>query len=204
MPGSGPGLDAELAFEFTHDPNLLDQYFRVYEARFRALYNAREYRHDPEDGDDRRSEILIARLGSVCVGGARLTIKTPERREPLPMEMNGFRIEERLPHVVSGAMRYGQIGRICLTEDFSGGSATRTLMWHLFRRVVDLDLKKIFGTAPMLNARLYRQHCMAMGLTDVTIHHDVVLPPYPMCDGLTFYLISGSVDNSRATGAPPA
>jgi hypothetical protein len=191
-----------LAFEFTRDTTLLDQYYRIYEERFRALYNAHQYRHGTEDEDDRRSEILIARSGDLCVGGARLTIKTPEHRALLPMEIAGFRIEERLPQLVSAGTRYGQIGRICLTEELSGGPATRMLLWHLFRRVVELDLVKIFGTAPMPNARLYRQHCMAMGLTDVRVHYDVALPTYPMCDGLTFYLVSGSVDKTRAAAAP--
>jgi ribosomal protein S18 acetylase RimI-like enzyme len=180
-----------LVFEVTRDPELLASYFRIYEQRFREVHGAHLYRHDGEDEDDRRSDILIARVDSVCIGGARLTTKTPEQRDALPMEIAGFSVEERLPGMVGADTRYGQIGRICLMREFAGGGLTRQLLWHLYRRVVELDLAVIFGTAPIQNARSYRQHCIAMGLQGVTIHYDVVLPTYPMCDGLTFYLVSG-------------
>ena len=193
-----------LVFEVTSDRTLLNQYFAIYEERFRTIHKAHAYRHDPHDEDDRRSSILVARLGDLCVGGARLTIKTPEVRHPLPMEIDDFRVEERLPQLVNPATRYGQIGRICLAQEFAGDDATRVLLAHLYRKVIELDLAVIFGTAPMLNARAYRKHCVAMGLTGVTIHYDLPLPSYPMCDRLRFYLVSGAVSRVRAEVAAGA
>jgi hypothetical protein len=68
------------------------------------------------------------------------------------------------------------------------------MMWHLYRKVVALELDEVFGTATIANARVYRQNCLVMGLKNVQIHTDIDLPVYPMCEEIKFYLISGSVD----------
>jgi len=185
----------DLVFEFTRDPGLLHQYHLIYEEQFRAVHSARNYR-SIEDEHDRRGHVIIARHGNLCIGGARLSVRTPRQPHPLPIEMNDFRLEKHFPELDQKQLRYGQIGRICLLPQFRGGTATRIMMWHLYRKVVALGLDRVFGTATIANARVYRQNCLGMGLKDVKIHQSIELPPYPMCEEIRFYLISGSVDKT--------
>jgi hypothetical protein len=139
------------------------------------------------------------------VGGARLNINTPRQRHQLPMEIGNFRIKDHFPQLGTKQMSYGQIGRFCLLPEFRGGANTRMLFWHLYRRAAAVGLDLVFGTAPISNARLYRRTLMAASLGfKPTIHFDIALPSYPMCEDLTFYLISVGVDKTLLDGGEPA
>jgi hypothetical protein len=184
-----------LVFEFTRDPALLGQFYRIYENEFKAVLKA-DYHHADSDKHDRDGHFLIVRRENLCVGGARLSVKTPQHLDLLPIEMGDFRIENYFPHLRQKQMRYGQIGRLCLLPEFRGGAITRMMFWHFFRKVVALDLDVIFATAPLVIARGHMRHFVAMGLTEAKIHHDITLPLYPMCEEIRFYLVSVVVDKS--------
>jgi hypothetical protein len=189
----------DLVFEVATDPPLLTQFFEIHDKRFGSLHHVKAYRNDRSEDDDRRSSVLVARIGELCVGGARLTIKTPEQREPLPMEVGGFRLENAFPALLGPRMRYGQIGRLCLASEVASNAAMRALLWHLFGKVIELRLDKIVAAAPLSNARLYRQHCVGMGLMNVVIHN-FVLPDCRAYGGVPHYLISGSVGKGKPEG----
>jgi len=184
----------ELVFEFTRDPAMLHQYYRIYEDQFRAVHNAQRYEHTAEDEHDRRSHIIVARRGNLCVGGARLSVKTPRQPHLLPVEIDGFRLEDNFPHLKEKEMRYAQIGRFCLLPEFRGSSNTQMMLEHLYRKSVALGMDVVFGTAPLLNARVYMQNFSAMGLKGAKLHFDINLPDYPMCEEIKFYLISLTID----------
>jgi predicted GNAT family N-acyltransferase len=183
----------ELVFEFTRDPALLHQYHHIYEQQFKAVHKANRYR-STLDEHDRRSHFLVVRQGKQCVGGARLSIKTPRQPDLLPIEINGFRLEAHFPELGQKELRYAQIGRFCLLPDFRGGTATQLMLWHLYRKSVALGMDVVFGTAPLLNARVYMQNFIAMGLKQAKVHFDINLPDYPMCEEIKFYLISLAID----------
>lgn len=195
LPGDAPPAcqsaddAAGLTFEFTRDAALLRQYHAIYEREFRAVHNA-PYQHI-EDEHDRRAHILVARRGDTCVGGARLSVKTPRRPDLLPIEMDGFRIENHFPYL--GQKSYGQLGRVCLLPELRDGTATRVMFWHIHRKAVALGLAELFGTATLVGTRTYKRHCRALGL-DAAIYLDIELPTYPMCDDLKFYLIKSTLD----------
>ena len=88
----------ELVFEFTRDPALIHQYHRIYEEQFRIVHHAVNYRSQ-QDEHDRNGYIMIVRDGNLCVGGARLSIKTPRKRQSLPIEMNEFRLSDYFPQL---------------------------------------------------------------------------------------------------------
>lgn len=183
-------IQKNLIFEFTRDPALLHQYYGIYEEQFRAVHNATRYSHSEEDEHDRHGHIVVARIGNQCVGGARLSVKTPRQPHLLPVELNDFRLEHHFPELAQKQMRYGQVGRFCLLPDFRGGQNTRMLLWHLYRKAAALNLDIIFGTAPMSNARVYLQNFAAMNLKEPKLHQDIELPRYPMCEEIKFYLVS--------------
>lgn len=180
-----------LAFEFTHDPSLLAQYHAIYEREFRVVHEAWDYRHT-EDEHDRRGNFLVVRRGEVVVGGARLSIKTLQQPDLLPIEMEDFRIEGHFPYLADAKLSYGQVGRVCLLPSLRDGSVTRVMFWHIHRQAFALGLHDLFDTATLVGARTYKRHCRALGL-DVEIYTDIDLPEYPMCDGLRFCLTKTDV-----------
>lgn len=184
----------ELVFEFTKDPGLLHQYHVIYEREFRAMHNP-NYTH-VEDDHDRRSHFLIVRRGNFVVGGARLSVKTPRQPQALPIEMNGFRVEEHFPYLGQKELSYGQVGRVCLLPEFRDGLTTRMIFWHIHRKSVALGISELFGTATLVSVRSYRQSCRSIGLAKAMIHTDVQLPVYPMCEDIKFYLIRIPLDKA--------
>jgi hypothetical protein len=188
----------DLVYEFTRDPGLIHQYHLIYEEQFRAVHSADRYRHTEEDEHDRRGHFVVVRRGNFCAGGARISIKTPRHNHLLPVEMDGFRLEHYFPQLAQKQMRYGQAGRFCLLPEFRGGDITRDLQRRITRKAVAWGLDMFFATAPLTNARVYKQNCLAIGFKEVKVHFDIELPVYPMCEDVKFYLISGVIDKELA------
>lgn len=184
----------DLVFEFTRDPALLQQYNRLYAAEFRAVQNAEHYHH-VEDEHDKRADFLIVRQGNFCIGGGRLSTKSPCQPHPLPVESNGFKVEDYLPHLGQKEITYGQAGRICLLPDFRGGDVTTRIIWHINRKAVALGWELMVATAPLLNARNNTKLCRRIGL-DTKIYFDIPVPPYPMCEGIKMYFMTINVNQS--------
>ena len=192
------GKQEDIVFEFTKDPGLLHQFHHIYEDQFRSVHNALRYQHSEQDEHDARGHVIIARRGNFCVGGARLSIKTPRQPHLMPIEIDGFRLDHHFPELTQKEMRYAQIGRFCLLPEFRGGNATQILLWHLYRKSVALGMDVVFGTAPILNARVYMQNFSAMGLKTAKMHTNVTLPLYPMCEEIKFHLISLTIEKAVA------
>lgn len=185
--------DQAITFEFTHDAPLVREYTAIYEREFRLHHDVPEYR-TVEDEHHHRAFVLVARQEGRCIGGARLSARTPDMPHPLPIEIDGFTLEDQFPRLRGGTARYGQIGRICLLPEFRGGKVTRMMLTELYRKIVSLDLQEIFGTCTAVHARSYRTTCVAMGLKHVRIYDNIRLPAYPMCERERFILIGGAVE----------
>ncbi len=185
--------DEAVTFEFTCDLALSREYTAIYEREFKLHHDVPEYR-TVEDDHHRRAFILIACQGGRCIGGARLSVRTPDMPYPLPIEMDGFTLEDQFPRLRGGTARYGQIGRICLLPEFRGGKITRMMLGQLYRKIVSLDLQEIFGTCTTVHARAYKTTCVAMGLKHVRIYENIRLPAYPMCERERFILIGGTTE----------
>ncbi len=183
-----------LTFEFTREPELLAQYHQIYEKEFRRTHNAPGYVSiEDEQG---AHDYLIVRRGDSCVGGARLSVKTPPKRHLLPDEMGDFRIERHFPELAHEQSRYGQVSRVCLLSELRGGDVTRRMYQCLYRKAVDLRLEVVFASASRPFARVHKLHCIEMGLKNVQIHCGIEVPEYPTCQGVKFYLLSGRIDGS--------
>lgn len=179
-----------LQLEFTRDPELIQEYQRIYEAEFRAVHGAMNYCCDA-DKLSPLDQVLIVKSNGRCVGGARLSVKSPKKPDLLPVETESFRLEDVFPVLRWREMKYGQIGRFCLLPEFRGGATTRLMLQRLYQKGVAQNIHVIFGTAPLLNAKMYVRGFTALGYHNVAhLHDDVTLPDYPMCEGIHFYLMS--------------
>ena len=172
---------------------MLHQYYNIREQEFKSVYGAKNFKGE-ETEFDRDGEILIVRKGNQCVGGARLFISTPRLRKKLPLEINDFSLDKYFPKLKQKEMIYAQASGFTLLEEFRGGDVTRMLFNRLYNRVVALGGDMIFAAPPILNARVYKQNCIAMGLQNVKIHNDIELPRFPTYEEVKCYLMSGVID----------
>ncbi len=95
-----PALD----YEFTNDPALLEQYYQLREQMFISVWGLKRF-HGVEDAFDKDANTLIARMGNLCVGGARILMKVPGNSNQLPMEGDDFNLEQLLPELIDAILR---------------------------------------------------------------------------------------------------
>src|SRR4051812_24670326 len=86
------------AFFFTRDPRLLREYRALYEREFSGAHGEVAFRYLPDD-NDRHGHILVIVHDGRCVGGARLNLHDPSRPGSLPIELDGFSLRDRFPHL---------------------------------------------------------------------------------------------------------
>jgi hypothetical protein len=147
-----------------------------------------KYRAADQDYD-RRAHILIARIGSKCIGGGRLLVRSGQHANPLPMETDNFRLADYFPLLKQPGIRYGEISRLVLMPEFRNGRASFE-MWKKFRqKAVELELAVTYAAAPLINLRAYRKHCNLIGV-DAKIHMDLKLPAVPGFEHITDYVLS--------------
>lgn len=191
-----------LTYEFTRDPGLLHQYYRIYNAECRVV-NMPEFRM-AEDKYNKRSEIMVVRLGNLVVGGARITIRTPRLDEPLPLEIGEFRLNSVFPELTTKQMRYAEFSRLAVLPDYRGADVLREIIINVYRRCVALDINYIFAAAPLVNGRSYRQICKAIGLNEAAVHMHVDIPPAPGFEEVKDYLFSVVIYKSLPNIEEPA
>jgi hypothetical protein len=178
----------ELTFEFTRDPGLLHQYYKLREKEYNIYYGL-----DPLSGaeseNDHKGHTMIVRRGNFCVGGARINVKTPRRPHLLPMEINDFRLENFFPELGYRQLSYGQACMFVLLLEFRGGDVVKEMVKRVCYKAAALNLSFLFATCPWVNARLYRQACVSIGLTETRIHTEIELPLYRYLEGIKQHLL---------------
>lgn len=185
----------ELVYEFTRDPGLLHQYYRIRADEYKAVYGFNNY-PSTETKYDRNGHVIVARVGNFCVGGARIDIKTPRRPRLLPMEIEDFRLENHFTELRYKQVSYGQASGFALLPEFRGGDVSREIVKRGCSKAAALNLSVLFAVCPILNSRLYKQDCKAIGLKDTKIHFDIELPVYPHLKEAKHYLLSIPIDKS--------
>jgi len=182
----------DIVFEFTRDPALLHQYFELCQTECRMVQQF----IPAEEEYNRIGNIMVVRKGNFCLGGARLSSRTPRKTKSLPMEIEGFSLNKQFLDLESKQLNYGELSRLVLLPEFRTGDITRQMFFHLYRKSVALGLSFVFAAAPKLNVRTYRQHFLAIGLKETKIYYDIVIPPYPGFQEVKDYLFSVTIDES--------
>src|SRR5271170_7064251 len=88
----------KIAYEFTHDPGLLHQYYQLREDMFIRVWGL-EHFTGQRDGFDKSSQILVAKRGLQCIGGVRFSMSTPSHPHLLPMEGDDLSLSKLFPEL---------------------------------------------------------------------------------------------------------
>lgn len=192
--GRKPRKAPALTFEFTRDPALLHQYFRLYESECRVV-DIPEFRRAEEEYN-KRGYFLVVRQGNHCVGGARISVSSPRHPMKLPMEIGSFRLSQVFAELKTREMTYAELSRLVLLPEFRNGVVTREMFYHFYRKSLALGVQMMFAACPISNARMYRVNCKAVGLEQTLIHTGVELPPYPTFEEVKDYLISAVIEKN--------
>jgi len=177
---------AQAVYEFTNDPGLLHQYYRLREDMFISVWGLKNFSGEKEHFDD-LSHIMVARQGLQCIAGGRLTISTPFNHQAMPMEKDDFKLKELMPDLNLAQRSYGEFSRLAILPEFRAGLVFPEIARRFIRRAIAEGVEYACNIAPQPLARSYRQAVQMFGL-EWNVRHDVVVPDREEYEGIKMVL----------------
>lgn len=183
----------DIVYEETQSLLYLQQYYDLRENVFKKVWNLENYSGQPDEYDA-ISDIIIARKGKKCIGGARITVSTPENRILLPMEGDDFLLREQandafqkeFQNLDLTKIKYGEISRLALLQnDFH--SCTIGLYNKMLEHCLSRGINCVVSIAPMQQSRSVRIFLQKLGLK-VKIFQDLDFPQRSCYEGIKMYL----------------
>lgn len=175
-----------VVYEFTTDPGLLHQYYRLREDMFISVWGLKNFSGAKEPCDD-ISEIMVARQGLQCIAGGRLTISSPYNPHVLPMEKDDFRLADLLPDLNLGRRTYGEFSRLAILPEFRAGNVFPEIARRFIRKAIAEGVEYAFNIAPVPLARNYRHAVQLFGV-QWDIRTDVPVPDREEYEGIKMVL----------------
>ena len=176
-----------IVYEFTDDPALLHQYYRLRDLMYRKVHNLKEF-EGGEDVYDKISHILIARRGRLCVGGCRLTIREPDENFLLPMETEEYKLRDVYPSLDLDMYRHAEASRFAIMEGFS----EREVMYSLSKIICDKcfleGMQYCFAKSPYTLARNWRLIGNKVLGVKTSILPDDHIPANPLYPEIKWYI----------------
>jgi hypothetical protein len=179
-------LQPDVNYKFTRDPNQLQEYYSIREQCYKSVWGLQTFSGE-EDKHDRNGHLLIARIGNRVIGGARLVIKQPESPSLLPMEEDGFNLQEILPEYRLENQVHGEVGRFSILPEFCGGN-TLFLGLHLLAMAQTQHCRYLSTVAPEEQAKKYVSIGKRYGF-ELRVIDDIVIPDRPYYNKITMKLL---------------
>jgi hypothetical protein len=162
-----------IQFEVSDDSRLLQAYYKIRESCFRRELELPSF-DGGEDDFDRQGVIMIARDGSRCVGGVRLSAGL-STGHGTPLEHEGVALTSIFPQLEEGA-RYCQLTRLALLPAYRTPESVRKLIGASVALAAEREFDYAFNVAGMNRARLYKRLLTVLGY-EYRIFEQVVIEP---------------------------
>jgi len=187
-----------LECELTTEPALLEQYYRIRENCFRRELGIEGF-DGSEDARDRRSHILVARVGGRCIGGTRITGRHPGSLHPVPLEEEGLDLVSALPGLRLAQSSFCQWGRLALDPEYRTPEVLRRYCSAMIEASRGLGYAYSVVVTDINRGRLYKRLFSVLGY-----HYDIVrglrIPAEARFGGLPHLLGVGYHDAASFTG----
>lgn len=157
-------MNEKLTYQFVDDAKLLQQYYRV-----RKIVQSLDYGSsygEYSDYFDNISNILIVRNRHRCVGGVRLTVSVPCRRddEMLPMENESFRLKYVLPELDLKNNIYSEISDFSLFREYRDRKIIEDMYKNCRKKARQHGARYIFIRANKAMAIRITANCRKFGM----------------------------------------
>ncbi len=173
-------FSAKITCEFTTDSAMLYQYARLRDAAENP-WGVNES-VAPKNNMADNAQVIIARNGLLCVGGASLAVTNKDAPAMMPMEIGALRLSTIFPQLDLAEASYAEIFDVVVSAD-KGESVMQQLLAGLIKLSVAEDVEYIFYVASQPQARVMQR---AMNSLDVNcdIRSDIALPEAADSDGI--------------------
>lgn len=174
----------DISFLITRDPLVIRQYLDIRHDAYTKYLNLNTD-FSKLDQVDAFSYFFVAMKMGECIGGGRMTLTNPSVPNVLPLESNGFYLDEAFPEYNLSECKYCEITRLAVKEEYRDGVVSSTIIRLIIDYVKATGVKYVFWVAPKIQARSYRlairnkEHDF-----DAVIRDDVTLPHKPVYEYL--------------------
>lgn len=165
-------LPTPLTYECTTDMQYLRQYFFIREYAYRADLHLKHFTGQ-EDEIDKYSHQLIIRKGHYCIGGARMTVSTPENRVLLPLESDKFKVLNMLPELQP--LSFCELGRLAILPEYRQQGCLEQLFKLAADTAIELGCSYVMGVSPPVTARRFADAYHRLGY-ESHIREDILAP----------------------------
>ena len=172
----------QLIYEFSRDPGYLHQYYRLREEMFIRIWGLENFNGAKDQYDD-YSEIVIARIGNLVVGGARMTFSSASHPQKLPMEKDDFILREQAPELFVGNRPVVEISRLAILPEYQNSMVMLEICRDMLKLAVEQRAAYGVSVAPLALARNYRKVMFMFGL-EWEIQRKIQLPEREEYEGI--------------------
>jgi GNAT superfamily N-acetyltransferase len=177
--------DQEIEYEFTQDLGYIHQYCLMREQMYIAVWGLKHF-DGKEDAFDHKSAIIIARKDRFCIAGARIVEK--RRNELLPMEHDGFVLQDMLPEFDLKNKRYVEASRLAVLPDYQRTEVSMNLVRWCLLHAISRGADYMFGIAPYVQARNNQMLARHFGLESQILRH-IDVPDCPGFEGIKMVMV---------------
>lgn len=170
--------EQKLSYEFTDDPWMIQQYYKIREKCYREDLSLPDF-NGGEDFYDKPSYIAVVRKGDRVIGGARIIISAPEGRVPLSLEEKGFMMADLFPELKLEDKSYCEFSRLAILPEHRGMDSLQELLRSLSYKAINVGCGAIFAITSIPQARCYRRMFRLLGL-DFETRSDIKVPFKPL------------------------
>ncbi len=130
-----------------------------------------------EDEYDCISDILVIKNKGKVVGGARIIGKSPYADYVLPLEEEGFTLENLFPDFSLQSTGHCEFGRLAVLPEYRDQSLLQSILYALSIQSVKRGYKYLFSMAPYTQARCYRMTFRALNFQNpYVIYNEIEIP----------------------------
>lgn len=165
-----------ISYEFTTDPESLQQYYNIREFAYKETLGVQGF-SGQEDELDKHSYILVVKSGNTVIGGARLTVSSPEKPQIMPLEENGFDIKEHFPQLDFTKLKYCEMSRLALLPEFRNNVIAEQIHKEFVKICERENIDVGFARTTPLQQRRTKTIFKNLGF-EMVIRRDIKLDPY--------------------------
>ena len=172
-----------ITFEFSTEKFLLNQYYELREKCYRNDLMLPNFSGEP-DIYDSTGNIFIARKDDVVIGGARMNISSHNERIILPLEEDGFIMQQLFPELHLENKSYFETARFVVDYPYRHLTSIGIIIsYSVIKKAIENKCAYQFTIATLVNSRNIRKICNNLGMKH-EILTDIKVPIKPIYSGL--------------------
>lgn len=188
-----------MKLRFTRTPTTQQKtdYYRIREICYRDSLGMRTF-DGSEDAWDRRSHLLIALDGELCIGGVRINGCPMPEKGPypaIPLEDCGLVLPELLPELGLEKKAYCEPTRLAITPHYRRPEVISGFARAILQESRTLGYTRCISVSGITRSRLYRRMFHACGCR-FQIYQHIDVPPEPGFNDLPHILSVGFLDDA--------